>query len=97
MLVIGAGAIGRTHIDRIQRTPDLVLAGIAGMFLIVRPGSVVFQGAALFDSVTNALKLFGDQHLARVQRAAIRRFRLDDWERSIARKLAIGAQLCDGL
>ena len=25
----------------------LVLAGIAGMFLIVRPGSVVFQGAAL--------------------------------------------------
>jgi drug/metabolite transporter (DMT)-like permease len=26
----------------------LVLAGIAGMFLIVRPGSVVFQGAALF-------------------------------------------------
>jgi len=26
----------------------LVLAGIAGMFLIVRPGSVVFQSAALF-------------------------------------------------
>ena len=26
----------------------LVLAGIAGMFLIVRPGSVVFQGAALW-------------------------------------------------
>jgi drug/metabolite transporter (DMT)-like permease len=26
----------------------LVLAGIAGMFLIVRPGSIVFQSAALF-------------------------------------------------
>ena len=29
-------------------TIALVLAGIAGMFLIVRPGSVVFQGAALW-------------------------------------------------
>jgi len=45
------------------------------------------EGAALFDSVTNALKLYGDQHLARVQRAAVRRFRIEDWERSIARKL----------
>ena len=45
------------------------------------------EGAALFDSVTNALKLFGDQHLARVQRAAGRRFRIDDWEQSVSRKL----------
>jgi hypothetical protein len=46
------------------------------------------EGAALFDSVTNALKLLGDQHLARVQRAAGRRFRIDDWEQSVSRKLA---------
>lgn len=45
------------------------------------------EGAALFDGITNALKLFGDAFLARVQRAAGRRFRIDDWERSIARKL----------
>ncbi|MFN9076749.1 MAG: hypothetical protein ACK5WX_04905 [bacterium] len=45
------------------------------------------EGAALFDGVTNALKLFGDASLARVQRAAGRRFRIEDWEKSIARKL----------
>jgi hypothetical protein len=46
------------------------------------------EGAALFDGVTNALKLFGDQHLARVQRAAGRRFRIEDWEQSVSRKLS---------
>jgi len=52
-----------------------------------RLAELELEGTALFDSVTNALKLFGDQHLARVQRAASQRFRIDDWERSIARKL----------
>ncbi|MEY3021462.1 MAG: hypothetical protein RIS86_660 [Planctomycetota bacterium] len=46
------------------------------------------DGAQLYDGVANALKLFGDQHLARVQRAASRCLRLDDWHRSIERKLA---------
>ena len=52
-----------------------------------RLSELELEGAALFDSVTNALKLFGDQHLARVQRAASRRFRIDDWEQSVSRKL----------
>ena len=29
LVLIGAGAIGRTHIDRIARDPSLALAGIA--------------------------------------------------------------------
>jgi hypothetical protein len=53
-----------------------------------RLAELELEGAALFDGVTNALKLFGDQHLARVQRAASRRFRIDDWEQSVSRKLA---------
>lgn len=52
-----------------------------------RLSELELEGAALFDGVTNALKLFGDQHLARVQRAASRRFRIDDWEQSVSRKL----------
>ena len=45
------------------------------------------DGLALFESVNNALKLLGDQYLARVHRAAGSRLRLDEWERSILRKL----------
>ena len=55
------------------------------------------EGAALFDSVTNALKLYGDQHLARVQRAAARRFRIDDWEQSVARKLETFSSISERL
>lgn len=52
-----------------------------------RLAELELEGAALFDGITNALKLFGDAFLARVQRAAGRRFRIEDWEKSIARKL----------
>jgi hypothetical protein len=62
-----------------------------------RLAELELEGAALFDSVSNALKLFGDQHLARVQRAASHRFRIDDWERSIARKLSTLASLSERL
>ncbi len=55
------------------------------------------EGAALFDSVTNALKLYGDQHLARVQRAAARRFRIEDWEQSVARKLETFSSISERL
>ncbi len=45
------------------------------------------EGAILFERVTNALKLLGDQYLARVHRTATQRFRLSEWNSGILRKL----------
>jgi hypothetical protein len=45
------------------------------------------DGAILFERVGNALKLLGDQYLARVYRAASQRFRLSEWNAGILRKL----------
>lgn len=41
----------------------------------------------LFEGVNNAVKLVGDQFLARVHRLAARRFHLTEWAASIERKL----------
>jgi len=45
------------------------------------------DGAILFEQVNNALKLIGDQYLARVYRAAAGRYRLGEWNSGIVRKL----------
>ena len=45
------------------------------------------DGAILFEQVTNALKLVGEQYLARVYSLASRRFHLAEWDASITRKL----------
>ncbi|OLC03548.1 MAG: hypothetical protein AUH78_19125 [Gemmatimonadetes bacterium 13_1_40CM_4_69_8] len=45
------------------------------------------DGAILFEQVTNALKLVGDQYLARVYSLTSRRFHLSAWDASITRKL----------
>jgi len=41
----------------------------------------------LYEGVSNALKLLGDQYLARVHRLVSQRFHLVDWDTSIRRKL----------
>jgi len=51
------------------------------------------DAAILFEQVTNALKLVGDQFLARVYSLASRRFHLPEWDTSISRKL----QTIDGI
>lgn len=45
------------------------------------------ESAILFERVGNALKLLGDQYLARVYRAASTRYRLAEWNAGILRKL----------
>ncbi len=46
------------------------------------------DNALLFESVNNALKLLGDQYMARVYTNAAKRFHLADWDASILRKLS---------
>jgi hypothetical protein len=50
-------------------------------------GSFEVEGAILFERVGNAIKLVGDQYLARVYRASSQRFRLAEWNAGILRKL----------
>jgi hypothetical protein len=45
------------------------------------------DSAILFEGVNNALKLLGDQYLARLYRAAADRFHLAEWDTAIIRKL----------
>ena len=52
-----------------------------------RIGRMQVDGALLYERVRNALKLLGDQYLARLYRLGANRFHLGEWESSIQRKL----------
>ncbi len=54
-----------------------------------RVAQLQIDNALLFEGVNNALKLLGDQYLARLYRLASRRFHLDEWDSSILRKLHV--------
>ncbi|MFT5286817.1 MAG: hypothetical protein ACI8TQ_002990 [Planctomycetota bacterium] len=45
--------------------------------------------ALLHEGIDNALKLFGDDYLARLHRTSAKRFHFEDWDRSIQRKLGV--------
>lgn len=47
------------------------------------------DAAVLFEGVDNALKLVGDQYLARLYRVASQRFHLPQWDAAIERKLRV--------
>jgi hypothetical protein len=52
-----------------------------------RVAQLQVDNALLFEGVNNALKLLGDQFLARVYRLVSQRFHLTEWDASILRKL----------
>jgi hypothetical protein len=52
-------------------------------------GGLKVEANDLFERTGNVLKLVGDQYLARVYRLVDTRFHLEDWERSILRKLEV--------
>jgi hypothetical protein len=52
-----------------------------------RISALELDAAMLFESVNNALKLLGDQYLARLYQAACQRFHLPEWDQNILRKL----------
>lgn len=52
-----------------------------------RVAQLQVDNAVLFEGVNNALKLLGDQYLARVYRLVSDRFHLAEWDASILRKL----------
>jgi hypothetical protein len=64
----------------------LVTPGGAGADLR-RIGAMQVESAILFEGVNNALKMLGDQYLARVYRLVSERFHLAEWDASILRKL----------
>src|SRR5262249_44271910 len=64
-----------------QRLPRSARAGLE------RVAKMQADGAILFERVSNALKLLGDQYLARVYRACSQRYRLAEWNSGILRKL----------
>jgi hypothetical protein len=52
-------------------------------------GELKVEANDLFERTGNVLKLIGDQYLARVYRLLAARFHLEEWERSIQRKLDV--------
>lgn len=55
------------------------------------------DSAILFEGVNNALKLVGDQYLARLYRLAANKLHLPEWDTSILRKLGILQGIYDKL
>src|SRR5438094_5803832 len=70
----------------LSRRDGLWLPGVTRADLR-RIGQLQVDNAVLFEGVNNALKLLGDQYLARVYRLVSERFHLAEWDASILRKL----------
>ncbi len=81
--------------EALDRSYEALSRGMWGPFWLLRSYGADLRriaqwqadSAMLFEGVSNALKLLGDQYLARVYRLVSRRLHLAEWDASIIRKL----------
>lgn len=71
--------------------------GFSSNRALSRIATLQMDSALLFEGVNNALKLIGDQYLARLYRLAAQRLHLPDWDASILRKLQTAESIYDKL
>lgn len=71
-------ALRRRGVTRLLPLPDTAMRQVA---------ELQAESSLLFENVNNALKLLGDQYLARLYRLAADRLHLPEWDRTILRKL----------
>lgn len=73
--------------DYLERAYNMLTTGKKGEADLRRVARLQVDSAILYEAVENALKLLGDQYLARVYSLASQRFHLPEWNSSIRRKL----------
>lgn len=70
-----------------------VWPGFASNGMLRRFASVQTDAAVMFEGVNNAIKLLGNQYLARVYRVSAERLDLPSWHASVERKLEVTESL----
>lgn len=73
--------------DYLEAAYNVLTTGKKGEADLRKVARLQVDSAILFEAVENALKLLGDQYLARVYSLASSRFHLPEWNSSIRRKL----------
>jgi hypothetical protein len=81
-----------TLYDDIERSKGHMLKGDFGR-LYQEASSRYIEFAEFMERSENSLKVVGDFYLATVYRAAVKRFRLPDWQQNITRKMNLLAQV----
>lgn len=86
--------------DQLEEAYAALTTGKKGVANLAKVARLQVDSAILYEAVENALKLLGDQYLARVYSLASAKFHLSEWNSSIRRKLdtldSIYQKLSDG-
>jgi hypothetical protein len=73
--------------DHLAQAYQILITGKKGGADLSKVARLQVDSVILYEAVENALKLLGDQYLARVYALASAKFHLPDWNASILRKL----------